>query len=79
MSECRPQLGWNGRREHTICDDEGKIADTTVCCIGTPDGLEVDGDVVKQDEKATTQAWWVMSQSSDTLNPHRSSARLTRS
>ena len=49
-------MGRNGRREHTICDDEGKIADTAVCCIGTPDGLEVDGDVVKQDEKATSQA-----------------------
>ena len=47
---------WEGRWGHTVCDDEGEVADAAVRCGGASDGLEVDGEVVKQDEEPTRQA-----------------------
>ena len=51
-----PQPGGREGGEHTVCNNEGKVTDTAVGCGGTPNGLEVNGKVVKQDEKPTGQA-----------------------
>jgi len=32
-----------------------RLADTTVCRGGVSDSLEIDGDIVKQNEEATSQ------------------------